>query len=304
MKVCTPFAFAPGMTSTPRFAPAVLAFLLATSAVAAPRARVAKVPKPLYPVNVHHVVVIVLENETAKNAAVQPYLAELAQRGASLTNYHAITHPSRPNYIAMFAGDTYGVTSDSSVTVAAAHLGDLLEERGATWRVYAENYPGNCFLGSSTPDGYVRRHTAFLDYKNVQEDPRRCRYVVDASRFAADVATGGLPSFALYVPNNVHNGHDTDVSTADTWLRGWLDPYLSDPRLATTLFVVTFDEARTTDPTNIIYTALVGAGVRHGAVSNQLYGPYSLLRTIEEIFGTGSLHKGDAAALPIRDVWR
>ena len=40
-----------------------------------------------------------------------PYLRSLAT-GASLTDMHAETHPSQPNYLALFSGDTHGVRDD------------------------------------------------------------------------------------------------------------------------------------------------------------------------------------------------
>lgn len=297
-------SLAVAQASMPRLRCCFLLALLVTSALAdaAPRRRLVERRVP-YPAAIEHVVVIVLENESAGPAERQPYLGELSMRGARLVNSFGITHPSRPNYIAMIAGSTLGLTDNSTVTLNAQHLGDLLEARGKTWRVYAENYPGNCFLGDSAPGGYVRRHIGFLDFLNVQKNPARCANVVNATQFDADVASNSLPSFALYVPNNNDNGHDTGIATADRWLNGRLEPLLRDPRLATTLFVVTFDESNPSDPSNRIYTVLIGAGVRGGATTAVAYTHYSLLRTIEEIFGLDSLHRADATSAPIRDVW-
>ncbi len=102
----------------------------------------------------------------------------------------------------------------------------------------------------------------------------------------------------------VDNGHDTGVSNADRWLRSRFDPLLHNPKFADgTLLIVTFDEGSTAGK-NIVYTVLTGAGIARGAVTNQYYDHYSLLRTIEEIFGTGTLGKNDATADSIRDVWR
>jgi len=255
------------------------------------------------PPSIRHVIVIVLENEQRANVEKQPYFAELMKRGASLQNYTAITHPSRPNYIAMIAGSTFAVHNDRPVTLDKRHLGDLLEARGLTWKVYAENYPGNCFLGDKAPSNYVRRHVGFLDFANVQKNAARCANVVDAAQLDRDAAAGTLPSFALFVPNNNDNGHDTGVAFANKWLRGRLDPLLKDPAFASTLFVVTFDEDDKRAG-NHIYTVLLGAGVRVGATSSVAYSHYSLLRTIEEIFGTGDLGRNDAAAKVIADVWQ
>src|SRR3954464_12227170 len=76
------------------------------------------------------VFVIFLENEDASNALDQPYLAELASRGALLTNFHAETHPSQGNYFAFTAGDFLGQSffwGDWTVTKNVSNIADLLE---------------------------------------------------------------------------------------------------------------------------------------------------------------------------------
>ena len=257
---------------------------------------------------IKHVIVVALENEDANRADSQPYMRELAKRGASMRNYHALTHPSQPNYIGLVAGSVFDVKTNAPVVIDARHLGNLLEDKGLTWKTYAENYPGNCSLketvGFKFFGQYVQRHVPFLRFKNVREDPERCGRVVKASVLDEDVANGTLPNFALYIPNDSNNGHDTGVEKADRFLRERFEPLLRDPRFADgTLLVVTFDEGSDGGP-NVIYTVLVGAGVRAGAVSNAWYDHYSLLRTIEEIFGTGTLGRHDATASVINDVWQ
>ena len=95
------------------------------------------------------VLIVVLENTDYENAVAQPFLRDLAARGALLSNAFAVTHPSFPNYVAPTAGSTYGLTSNGEVTLDVPHIGDLLEGAGRSWKVYAEGYPGNCFLGAS-----------------------------------------------------------------------------------------------------------------------------------------------------------
>jgi len=255
------------------------------------------------PSSIRHVIVIVLENEQRAKAATQPYFAELMKRGGTLRNYSAITHPSRPNYIALISGSTHGVDSDRMVTIDARHVGDLLEARGLTWKVYAENYPGNCYLKDSGPGKYVRRHVGFLDFANVQKSPTRCANIVDDKQLERDAVAGTLPAFALYVPNNDNNGHDTGVAVAAKAMQRRFDKLLTDPAFASTLFVVTFDEDDGRAH-NHIYTVLLGAGVRPGSVSDGAYTHYSLLRTVEEIFTLGNLGEEDAKSRVIADIWK
>src|SRR5690242_9090520 len=68
------------------------------------------------PIRPQHVVVVIEENRSLKamaGATEVPYVNQLAGEGALLTDYYAITHPSEPNYVALFSGDTQGVTDDS-----------------------------------------------------------------------------------------------------------------------------------------------------------------------------------------------
>ena len=131
--------------------PLLLLSLLFTASplLAAHRRAVAHPGRPIGMAAVARIFVVVLENEDASVALQQPFLASLAASGALLRNYHAVSHPSQPNYIAMVAGDAYGIDYDTPVTIDVAHLGDLLDAHGLSWKVYAEDYPGGCFLGSS-----------------------------------------------------------------------------------------------------------------------------------------------------------
>jgi hypothetical protein len=280
----------------------LLTFAMCAPAPAATRRRAAGRTSGM--AAVQRVMVVVLENEDATRSEQQPFLAQLAARGAYLRDYHALTHPSQPNYIALAAGSAYGVDHDGPVTIDVPHLGDLLDAHGISWKVYAEDYPGGCYLGA-TSGQYVRKHVPFLSFANVQHDRERCaRSVVEASQLDDDVRNGTLPRFSLYVPNLRNDGHDTGVTFADRWLRQRFEPLLADERFAAgMLFIVTFDEGRAGSP-NTVYCSLSGAGVRPGTVSDAYYDHYSLLRTIEEIFAAGTLGHHDAGAAVITDVWR
>lgn len=247
------------------------------------------------------VFVVVLENEDAQSAAKQPFLAGLAKAGALLANYSGVSHPSQPNYLALTSGGTWGVRNDSPRKLDATHVGDLLEATGHSWKSYAEDYPGGCDL-RATIGKYARKHEPFLSYLNVQQSAERCAHVVNAAEFDRDLANGALPDFSLYIPNDRNNGHDTGVAFADKWLAGRFGALLTDPRfMKGMLFVVVFDEA---DHGNRVYAALYGDMIQPGSVSDTAYDHYSLLRTIEDGLGLGSLGRNDAAATPITGVFK
>lgn len=285
-----------------------LSFLFTTSPLIAAHHRAAAHPgHPTGMAAVVRVFVVVLENEDAGVALQQPFLRSIAASGALLRNYHAVAHPSQPNYIAMVAGDAYGIHDDSPVTIDVPHLGDLLDAQGISWKIYAEDYPGNCFLGpsftGSDPGAYLRRHVPFLDFTDVQSDPARCGRIAAGRQLDADLTSGALPRFAMYIPDSVNDGHDTSVTVADAWLRTRFGPLLANPAFTSgTLFVVVFDEGTTTGP-NVVYCSMNGAGILPGTVSDSWYDHYSLLRTFEEILHSGSLHRQDETADVITDVW-
>jgi acid phosphatase len=246
------------------------------------------------------IMTVVLENTNYEDALRQPFLASLAHRGALLTHFTAEAHPSQPNYIALISGSTFGVTSDGNVNLDQRHIGDLLEAKGLQWRVYAESYPGNCFLGASA-GSYVRKHTPFLSFKNVQSDQARCARIVNASKLADDVHGGQLPDYSLYVPDLKNDGHDTGVAFADRWLSATFGPLLQDPKFTQgLLFIVTFDEGKGfIFGGNHVATILVGDAVKPGQILDANFDHYSLLRLVEDQFGLGSLGQGDAHATVI-----
>src|SRR4051812_35748203 len=65
-----------------------------------------------------HVVVVIEENHTYSEvigAPELPYLDTLAENGALFTQSFAVTHPSQPNYLALFSGSTQGVSTDAKL---------------------------------------------------------------------------------------------------------------------------------------------------------------------------------------------
>ena len=268
------------------------------------------------------VFIIVLENADYDRALDQPFLQYLTTIGALFGDYHAVTHPSYPNYLAMVAGSTFGIDQNAPRDLDATSLADLLESAGVTWKVYAENLPSACFTGGQSRDGlYVRRHQPYISFRNIQSNPARCDRIVNADQLQADLVKEALPQYSLYVPNLRNSGHGTPrldprawvktllgrnpgVANADAWLKGFLSPLLQDSHFTQgTLVVVTFDENNGARG-NQIYTVFVGSMVQPGVSNGNRYDHYSLLRTIEDNFGVGTLGREDATATPICCIWK
>lgn len=61
------------------------------------------------------VLVFMEENHSLNEmASMMPYTFSLAKQYGYATNYHAITHPSLPNYLAIAGGSTFGISDDAS----------------------------------------------------------------------------------------------------------------------------------------------------------------------------------------------
>lgn len=286
----------------------------------------------------HHfdrVVIIVLENGDYAAAVKDPNLAELATHGASFSNFHALFHPSYPNYLAMVAGTDFGVhgrgrfIADRQVNFPndAAHqtIADRLIASGLDFKNYAEELPqGNCpyridsqHVSKSKKGDYARKHVPFLSFAEVQEkwcdrvirvDSGKGNSLVGDDNFFVKDAKAGLVAYSFYSPNMNNDGHNTSVSFAATWLHYFLDKTFPEKLRKGTLVIVTFDESDH-NADNRIYTLFLGDMVKEASqqdpkVLDRHYTHYNVLRTIEDNFGLEPLAEGDRAAAPITDIWK
>ncbi|WP_328691465.1 alkaline phosphatase family protein [Streptomyces caniferus] len=242
-----------------------------------------------------HVVIVVFENkqygEIIGNGDA-PYLNQLAQNGAGLTEMKALTHPSQPNYFNLFSGTTQGITGDGCYTaqsMTAPNLGQELIAAGKTFASYNEGLPDE---GSTTCSSgrYAQKHNPWFAFRNVPLNTGRT-FV----QFPKDDFTR-LPTVSFVIPDMCNDMHDCAVGSGDTWLRNNLDTYAQWAKDHNSLLMVTWDEDNYFG-SNRIATVFHGAHVRQGTVSGA-YNHYSLLRTIEDMYGTG--HAGNAAtATPV-----
>jgi hypothetical protein len=249
------------------------------------------------------VIWVIFENTNYDAALAQPDFMRVAGQGALLTQMAAETHPSQPNYIAMIAGSTLGVRSNKNVNLSESHVGDLLEKAGLDWKAYAEDYPGNCFLGAES-GLYARKHVPFLSFTNVTKSASRCQKIVSASSFATDFQAGHLPAFSMYIPNLKNDGHDTNIDYAGKWLTAKFGNVFKSPAsLQDTLFVVTFDENHK-GSSNQIFTVLLGGSVTPGIRNGQALNHVALLKMVQDEFNLGNQGREDLTAPAITGIWR
>jgi hypothetical protein len=99
------------------------------------------------------------------------------------------------------------------------------------------------------------------------------------------------------------DGHDTSLSTASTWTKGFLEPLLSNTAFNKNIAVlVTWDETKDYDIPNQVWSVLVGSAVSAQAnnTDNTAYSHYSILATVEENWSLGNLGQNDATATPFK----
>jgi hypothetical protein len=265
-------------------------------AQAATHATAAPLPTP------DHVIVVVLENHGYSQiigSSSAPYLnGTLRAGGASLSSSFAVTHPSEPNYYALFSGSTQGRVDDSCIGVqslATPNLGSELLAAGKTWTSYNESLPSQGSTVCSKGE-YAQKHNPWFGFKNVPLN------TADTfAQFPTDYTK--LPKESFVIPNLCDDMHDCSISTGDTWVKNNLGAYASWAQTHNSLLLVTFDEDDSSTTANQIPTLVYGQHVIPGSTATATYNHYNVLRTLEDLAGLTS-HAGNAAtASDITGIW-
>ena len=242
-----------------------------------------------------HVLVVVMENHgfgSVIGSPAAPWLNSLP--AASLTDWHGVTHPSQPNYLALFSGSTQGVVSDSCPhTFATGNLGSQLIAAGLSFAGYSEGLPiaGAVTCGAGR---YARKHNPWADFSTLPSAANQ-----PLTGLPTDFAT--LPTVSFVVPDLCHDTHDCSVATGDAWLHDRIGPYLTWASGHDSLLVITYDEDEDTLG-NRIPTLLAGPMVRPGSYPGR-GDHYTLLRTIEAMYGLAPLGRA-AGRRPLSGIWR
>lgn len=267
--------------------------VLAQAAQPAPRA----LPRP------DRVVIVVEENRAYSriigNMAAQ-YINGLANRGALFTQSYGVAHPSQPNYLALFAGSTMGITDNSCPHVfKSENLASLLARAGFTFATYSESLPSPGFTGCMQGH-YQRKHNPAVNWQghNVPASAN-----LPFTQFPQDFSK--LPTVSLVVPdqqNDMHDGAELDtIIRGDQWLKKNLDAYVGWAEKNNSLLILTFDEDDGRE-NNRVATVFVGPMVKQGAYAQRI-DHYSVLRTLLDMYGLPPLGRA-ADAQPISVIWK
>jgi hypothetical protein len=233
-----------------------------------------------------HVLVAIEENYSGVailGGGQAPYLDSLAAQGERFANYHGVSHPSEPNYMALFTGSTQHTDgSDNCIRSSAKSIVGEARAAGVSVKGYIE--------GLSSGNGYACRHDPFSQLTDAKYAE------TDFSNFPANYAT--LPRLSIVVPNLTDDMHDHGIGPGDRWARTHLNGYAQWAKTHNSLLIVISDENEA-DPNfsgnqpgengNGALAIAVGALIAAGKVNTVHFDHYSLLRTLEDMFGLGHL---------------
>jgi hypothetical protein len=223
-----------------------------------------------------------------------PYINTLAHRCGLAVNYHNISHPSLPNYIAATSGLGFAslrrFTSDCDPVPRCNTAARSIFAQGETWRSYEQSMPTGCHRTDSRR--YAVRHNPPPYYTRL----KGCsRFDVPYSRLGADLARGHLPAFSFITPNLISDMHDGTITDGDKFLARNLPAILAsrEYRSQTTVIFITWDEgeggtaqrcaANTTDVGCHVATIVISPSTKRGTRSSRLFNHYSLLGTAEQL---------------------
>jgi hypothetical protein len=226
-------------------------------------------------------------------------LKRYAARCGVATDYHALTHPSLPNYLAAVAGRTWGVSTDCSPATCSLDRRSLFGQvtaAGRHWNGYAESMLERCDRRSY--GRYAARHNPAVYFLPIRTQCRHrdVRMGGRTGRFAEALAANSLPAFSFVTPNLCHDGHDCSTAAADDWLGRWLDRIVSSRAyaLGRTVVVVTWDEDDGS-AANRVPTVVIAPTVPPGTRVGRRLTHYSLLRATEQLLGLPLLQNAKTA---------
>ena len=177
-------------------------------------------------------------------------------------------------------------------------------------------------------DEYATKHDPFVYFHRIIDDSASCEHhVVNLKLLTSDLAAAGsTPNFVFIAPGLCHDGHDSPcvdgepggLVSANEFLKQWVPQILASAAFRQDgLLIVTFDESNgpqtdssaccgETPGPNAQHPGLNGPGggrigavllspfIKPGTVASAPYNHYSLLHSVEDIFGLPYL--GYAAA--------
>jgi hypothetical protein len=172
---------------------------------------------------------------------------------------------------------------------------------------------------ATATDQYAARHNPFVYFHSIIDDTTLCdSHVVNLSLLPQDLANAaGTPNYVFITPDLCSDGHDATCKDPsrpggfagiDQFLQEWVPKITGSPafRRQNGLLAIVFDEAATSDTSsccgeiagpNSPEPGVMGPGggdtgavllspcIKPGTVTKEPYNHYTLLRSIEDVFG-------------------
>jgi acid phosphatase len=269
-----------------------LIFLLALTLP--PSAYAERLPLP------DHIVVVIEENrgfaQIMDKANSDSYIHALTKRGMLFTQSYGVTHPSQPNYLALFSGSTQGVTDNRcDYRFNTDNLATALRDAGLSFASYAESLPAVgdliCMSGA-----YQRKHNPVTNWQGTRLPAEvNLRF----SDFPQDFSR--LPTVSFVIPDQNNDMHDGSFAAADAWLKTNIAPYVEWADKHNSLLILTWDEDDYKQDNRVV-TLLVGPMVKSGT-SAQRISHYNVLRTLLDFYGLPTLGE-TAKTQAIHGIWK
>jgi len=260
----------------------------------APAALAERLPRP------DHVVVVIEENRGYSQIMNMEHLAStinaLAQRGMLFTQSYGVSHPSQPNYLALFSGSTQNVNSDACpYSFTSDNLATALLDKGLSYANFSETMP---LIGdlSCSSGAYQRKHNPVSNWQGT-------RLPAEMNLRFSDLPQdfSKLPTVAFVTPDQQHDMHDGSFESADVWLKTHIAPYVDWAFQHNSLLILTWDEDNGRE-NNHVTTLLVGPMVKQGT-SGQRIDHYSVLRTLLDFYKLPAIG-ASVNAQPITGIWK
>jgi hypothetical protein len=174
---------------------------------------------------------------------------------------------------------------------------------------------------ATATDQYATRHNPFVYFHSIIDDTTLCdTHVVNLDKLPQALSTAAAtPNYAFITPDLCDDGHDAPCANgdpgglvqADRFLRTWVPQITGSPAFRQDgLLIVTFDESSTSDDSACcgeipgpgspapgingpgggqVGAVLLSPCIAPGTVSQVPYNHYSMLRSIEDMFGLSHL---------------
>lgn len=264
-----------------------------------------------------HIVVVIMENHAAAQiigSEYTPHLKNLCDdpHCAVFSLSHGVEHPSQPNYLDLFSGNNQGVTDDDVPTnypFTTPNLAAELISASKSFATFSEGLPEAGYDGArfaSAAGRYARKHNPAANWiaKNKAGASQLPASVNQPLSAFPGSDFSSLPTVSFVIPTLNYDMHDgtypANVVAADQWLNNNIDAYRKWTLTHNAMLIITFDEDDGFHD-NVIPTIFYGPMLRGGTYGENI-NHFSVLRTIEDMYGLG--HAGKSAeAAAILDCW-